>query len=89
MAWPAPRTRPTGPHSRHAGAEVLGTGGLTWITGLGEDVIAFEYRDVVVVANLGSDPAPLPDGLVVIAASTTVIDTTTIPGDTTLWAKRS
>jgi alpha-glucosidase len=70
-------------------AEELGTGGLAWITGLGEDVIAFENREVVVVANLGSDPVPLPDGLVVIASSAELTDPTTVPGDTTLWARHS
>jgi hypothetical protein len=32
---------------------------------------------------------PLPDGLVVIASSAELTDPTTVPGDTTLWARHS
>ena len=47
----------------------LGSGGMEWLHGLGDDVIAFVNRDVLVVANLGSDPVALPAGAEVLLAS--------------------
>ena len=40
----------------------LGSGGMEWLHGLGDDVIAFVNRDVLVVANLGAEPVALPAG---------------------------
>ena len=70
-------------------AEHLGTGGLTWDDAFGDEVIAFENRDVLVVANLGADPVELPAGLTVLASSGDLPDATTLPGDTTVWARRA
>ena len=43
---------------------------MEWLHGLGDDVIAFVNRDVLVVANLGSEPVALPAGAEVLLAST-------------------
>ena len=42
---------------------------MEWLHGLGDDVIAFVNRDVLVVANLGSEPVALPAGAEVLLAS--------------------
>src|SRR5665647_877185 len=51
----------------------LGTGSLAWVDGLlqvdRESVLAFVNRDVLVLANLGSDPVALPDGAQVLHTS--------------------
>ena len=47
----------------------LGSGGMEWLHGLGDDVIAFVNRDVLVVANLGADAVALPGGAEVLLAS--------------------
>ncbi len=69
----------------------LGSGGMEWLHGLGDDVIAFLNRDVVVVANLGATPVALPAGARVVLAS---IDPVTgpdgsvlVPSDATVWAR--
>jgi len=72
-------------------AEVLGSGGLTWADGYGDDVIAFVNRDVLVVANLGGTPVALPAGAVVLHASVDVPvggdGSVTLPGDATVWLR--
>ncbi|KQS96920.1 glycoside hydrolase family 13 protein [Cellulomonas sp. Leaf395] len=69
----------------------LGSGGLEWLRGLGDDVIAFVNRDVLVVANLGTGPVPLPAGAEILLAS---IDpafaddgSVLVPSDATIWAR--
>lgn len=69
----------------------LGSGGMDWLHGLGDDVIAFVNRDVLVVANLGSAPVALPAGAEVLLAS---IDpaveadgSVLVPSDATVWAR--
>ncbi|WP_456788088.1 glycoside hydrolase family 13 protein [Cellulomonas sp. P5_C5] len=69
----------------------LGSGGMEWLHGLGDDVIAFVNRDVLVVANLGSEPVALPAGAEVLLAS---IDpavasdgSVLVPSDATVWAR--
>jgi len=45
----------------------LGSGSLAWVEGLaGTDVVAFLNRDVLVVINLGTEPARLPSGEVLL-----------------------
>ena len=61
----------------------LGSGALTWLDGLGKDVVAFRNGNVTVVANLGSTSVPLPEGIV-IAASGPVAGRE-LPVDTTVW----
>lgn len=68
----------------------LGSGGMEWVHGLGEDVIAFVNRGVLVVANLGSTPVALPAGAEVLLASVDLtLDTdgsVQVPADATVWA---
>ncbi|GIG19905.1 alpha-glucosidase [Cellulomonas chitinilytica] len=72
-------------------AEVLGSGGLAWADGFGDDVIAFVNRDVLVVANLGGSPVPLSEGAVVLHSSVDVVvaedGSTSVPGDATVWLR--
>lgn len=67
-------------------SSALGSGGLAWVPGLGDDVIAFTNRTVLVVANLGSSPVPLPPGAEVLLASTE-LDGDEVPSDATVWAR--
>ncbi|NKY39602.1 glycoside hydrolase family 13 protein [Cellulomonas septica] len=72
-------------------AEQLGSGGLAWAPGLGDDVIAFVNREVLVVANLGTEPVVLPAGTeVLLASGDTATDTdgaVLVPSDTTVWVR--
>lgn len=74
----------------------LGTGGLRFVEGLGEDVVAFEntgrgtgadgFLASLVVANLGTEPAALPEGARVVAASGPLDVDGRVPADTAVWA---
>ena len=64
-------------------AHDLGSGELTWLTDLGEDVIGFRNGGVTVVGNTGSESVALPAGRV-IAASGPVADGV-LPADTAVW----
>ncbi len=66
----------------------LGVGGLTWLAGYPEEVVAFTDGDVLVVANLGAVPVPAPAGARVLLASTDMPDETTVPPDSTVWFVR-
>ncbi len=68
-------------------AEGLGHGGLAWLDAHAgsPDVIAFRNRDVVVLANLGTEPVTLPSGVEVLVASGPVADE--VPSDTTVWLR--
>jgi alpha-glucosidase len=61
----------------------LGTGALEWIGGLGDDVVAFRNGNVTVVANLGTEPVPLPAGAVLVASEPGATDV--LAPDTTVW----
>ena len=68
----------------------LGGGGLQWLDGYPADVVAFRsfQRDgsgVVVLANLGTDPVPLPDDATVLIASADLPGDGTLPSDTAVW----
>ena len=63
----------------------LGSGSLTWLDGFGDDVLAFRNGDVVVVANLGADAVPLPDGEVLLASE--ALDGRSLAADTTAWLR--
>ncbi|WP_323099626.1 glycoside hydrolase family 13 protein [Intrasporangium sp. YIM S08009] len=68
----------------------LGTGSLTWVEGYGQDVVALtngaEGRErVLVVANLGTEPVELPEGVDVLVTSGPLEDGL-VPTDTTVWA---
>jgi alpha-glucosidase len=47
----------------------LGGGELAWAEGTGDSVLAFSNRDVLVIANLGEAPVPLPAGATVLVRS--------------------
>jgi alpha-glucosidase len=72
-------------------AEVLGSGGLAWADGFGDDVVAFTNRDVLVVANLGGTPVPLPVDAQVLHASVDVPvaadGSVALPADATVWLR--
>jgi alpha-glucosidase len=63
----------------------LGSGSLTWLDGFGDDILAFRNGDVVVVANLGAAPVPLPEGEVLLASE--ALDGRSLAGDTTAWLR--
>ena len=58
----------------------LGDGSVTWVD-LGEGILAFDNRDVRVIANISGDPLPLTGD--VILASGHVADV--LPRDATAW----
>ena len=64
-------------------AHALGAGSLTWVDEFGPDALAFRNGNVLVIANTGSTPIPLPDGIVI--ASSGPIDGRELPADTTVW----
>jgi alpha-glucosidase len=68
----------------------LGTGGLQFAEGFGDDVIALvntgQGQDTLVVTNFGPDPVALPDGAGVVVASGPLTDDGLVPTDTTVWA---
>ena len=64
-------------------ARSLGAGTLEWIEGYSDDVVAFRNGAVTVVANTGSTPIPLPEGIVIASSGPVVGDR--IPADTTVW----
>ncbi|PZR53692.1 alpha-amylase [Xylanimonas oleitrophica] len=66
----------------------LGAGGLEWVEGYPETVLAFrifeDERSTLVLANLGTQPVPLPDARVLVA-STDLPGDGTLPPDVTAW----
>ena len=73
----------------------LGLGDLDWLKEYTGDVVAFrnagplgsaDETATVVVANLGSEPVPLPDGARVLVASGPLTSGGLVPADTTVWA---
>ncbi|WP_417563071.1 alpha-amylase family glycosyl hydrolase [Microbacterium sp.] len=65
-------------------ARDLGEGTLEWIQ-TPADVLAFRNGSLTVLANLGADPVPAPNGRV-IAASGALVDGR-VPTDTTVWVE--
>ena len=61
----------------------LGFGSVTWVTGLGEAVVAFTNGAITVVANTGSVAIELPAGEILLASGD--ISGSILPGDTTVW----
>jgi alpha-glucosidase len=65
----------------------LGTGTLEWLPGYADgDVLAFGTGDVLVLANLGADPVPLPPGASPLLASGELDADGRVPTDVTVWA---
>ncbi len=74
-------------------ARALGTGSLTWVEGLPEEVVAFavtpaeaDRERTLVVTNLGEAPVALPEGAQVLLSSSP-LEEDAIPADTTVWAR--
>jgi alpha-glucosidase len=72
--------------------EKIGGGALSWVTSLVDspDVVAFQAAGVVVLANLGDSPVPLPAGSQVLVASGELVtwaDAVAVPEDTTVWLR--
>jgi alpha-glucosidase len=65
-------------------ARRLGSGSVEWLDGLGDDVLAFRNGNVTVVANTGDASVALPDGIV-IAASSPLDGSGSLPADTAVW----
>jgi len=63
----------------------LGHGTLRWVEA-GPDTVAFRNGQLLVVANLGDEPAPLPPGAAITHASSELADGKSVPADTTVWA---
>jgi alpha-glucosidase len=71
-------------------AHHLGLGGVTWIDGFGDDVVAFANSGVTVIANAGETAVELPADLLgaeVLLASGP-IEGAVLPADTTVWLAR-
>ncbi|MCW2787738.1 MAG: alpha-amylase [Aeromicrobium sp.] len=69
----------------------LGRGALTWLADHPDDVLAFEVTApggrVRVLANLGADPLPLPDGMTVLASSGARAPGDHLHTDETVWLR--
>ncbi|OCG72637.1 glycoside hydrolase family 13 protein [Microbacterium sediminis] len=64
----------------------LATGQFDWVEGAPDDTVWFRVAGVEVIANLGSEPVPLPEGTRVLVASSPVADA--VPTDTAVWLVR-
>ncbi|WP_068402918.1 glycoside hydrolase family 13 protein [Kribbia dieselivorans] len=68
----------------------LGTGGLAWADGFGDEVVALvntggEGGAVTVVTNLGAEPVALPAGARVLVSSGALTGDGAVPTDTSVW----
>ncbi|WP_169079280.1 glycoside hydrolase family 13 protein [Microcella alkalica] len=61
----------------------LGLGSVEWLSGYGDEVVAYRNGQVTVIANLGQTPVELPAGDVVLASAD--ISGRALPTDTTVW----
>jgi alpha-glucosidase len=62
--------------------KALGHGSLEWLSGYGDEVVAFRNGDLTVIANLGEAAVPLPAGRVLLASEAV---TDAVPTDATVW----
>jgi alpha-glucosidase len=70
----------------------LGLGHLSWIEGMGENVLAFTNGDVSVVANYSDKPVALPAGEILLDTTATGepdASQGTLAPATTVWMRRS
>jgi alpha-glucosidase len=65
----------------------LGTDELTWVESAGPDVIALAVGAVLVMANLGTEPAALPEALEVLVTSGDLAPDGRLPVDTSAWLR--
>ncbi|MFT4122590.1 MAG: glycoside hydrolase family 13 protein [Microbacteriaceae bacterium] len=68
---------------RERAARGLATGGVDWLPGFDERVIAFANGGVTVVANLSAAPVALPAGPVLLASAP--LEDGLLPPDATAW----
>lgn len=61
----------------------LGAGGLEWLDGYAPEVLAFRNGDTIVLANMGTEAVPLPEGDLLLASAP--IEARTLPADTAVW----
>jgi alpha-glucosidase len=61
----------------------LGAGSLTWLDGLGDEIVSFRNGAVTCIANVGTTSIGLPAGDVIAASEP--IDGRVLPADTTVW----
>ena len=66
-------------------ANNLGLGSVNWITGLGNDVVAYRNGTVSVIANTGTTTVELPPGEVLLASEP--VTGSQLPADTTVWLR--
>ena len=66
-------------------ANDLGMGSVNWITGLGDDVVAFRNGPISVIANTGTTTIELPAGEVLLASE--AVTGSQLPADTTVWLR--
>jgi alpha-glucosidase len=63
----------------------LGSGSLAWWDGAGDDCVAFVNAGVLVLANLGAAPVPLPAGGELLLSSVDSDTPGQVPPDATAW----
>jgi alpha-glucosidase len=61
----------------------LGTGSVQWLEGYDDDVVALRNGRVVIIANLGAHPVPLPAGELLLASGP--LTAGALPTDTAVW----
>jgi alpha-glucosidase len=61
----------------------LGLGTLKWLTGFGDEVLAYRNGSVIVIANLGTADVALPSGAVLLASVD--VSNGSLPSDGTAW----
>ncbi|KRC60954.1 alpha-amylase [Agromyces sp. Root81] len=68
-------------------SRTLGAGHVEWLPGYPTHVLAFRNGNTTVLVNMGSEPAPLPAGEVLLssAATSTTSTTSTLDPDTAVW----
>ena len=65
----------------------LGGGELTWVDGAAAGLLTAANGDLLIVANLGSEPAPLPEGAELLAASGDLTLDGRLPVDASAWLR--
>jgi alpha-glucosidase len=65
----------------------LGAQSIAWLPSEGPDVLAFQTGGVIVLANAGDRPVPLPSDRVLLSSGPLLRSPTgdRVPGDTTVW----
>ena len=60
----------------------LGFGEMQWLPGYPKSIVAFQNKNVMVIANTGTKIVPLPRGTVLLSSEPVSAE---LPGDTTVW----